>query len=189
MIVHCDQDYLNEKELSNGVKLVVNTTIESVEHINRIATVKAAPEGTVLQTGDEVIIHHNILRKRNGTAGQLVNSDFLLDEDTYYVPLDMIFAYRRSGQTWEAVAPFFFAKPIEKQEEVSKSGIIVDLGMDKYVSREATVKYLNEELREWGVEEGDVVGYDKNQEYKFEIDGELLYRVKMQKLLYKRCKD
>ena len=149
-IIHCDQDYLNEKELDNGVSLVVNTTIESVAHINRVVTVKAAPEGTVIKTGGDIIIHHNILRQKNGTAGQLVQSDFLIAENTYYVPLDMIYAYRSPGEPWEAVAPFFFVKPIEEKEKKTASGLYIPT-TKKYVSREATLRYLNEELREWGL--------------------------------------
>lgn len=188
VIAECDQAYLNERELSNGVTIVTNTTIESVEHLNRIGTVKAAPRGTILQKGDQIIMHHNIVRKRANTQGDRVESDYLVDPKEYFVPLDLIFAYKRGDGDWEALAPYFFVKPIENEEKITESGIILP-ALEKYVHREAKLWFLNEELREWGLEKGDIVGYDKNQEYKFEIDGELLYRVRMPKLLYQRCKD
>lgn len=186
VIAHCDQAYLNERELSNGVRIVTNTSIESVEHLNRIGTVKAAPKGTVLKEGDEIIMHHNIVRKRARTAGDRIDSDYLVGPKEYFVPLDLIFAYRRDGGDWEALEPFFFVKPIRTEEKVLNSGIIIP-NLKKYVSREAELWFLNRELREWGLKKGDIVGYDKNQEYKFEIDGEELYRVRMPKLLYKKC--
>lgn len=189
VIVHADQPYNNEKDLGDGLKIVTNTTIESVAHINRVATVKAAPGNTLLKTGDEVIVHHNIFRHKNDTQGERRKSDFFIKDKEYFVPLDMVFAYRRDKGEWEALAPYFFVKPIEKEIEKTDSGIYLESGLQKYVHREAEVRFSNKQLREeWGVQEGDVVGYGKNQEYEFEIDGEMLYRVRMPKLLYKKCK-
>ena len=187
-IVQCEQAYLNERELSGGVRIVTNTTVESVSHLNRIGKVLTAPEDTVLEEGMEVIMHHNIVRKRNDTAGERIDSDYALGRNQYYVPLDLIFAYRHPGEEWEALAPYCFLRPIENEEKVTPAGIILP-PMEKYVNQEAEAWILNKELREWGVEKGDIVGYGENQEYEFEIDGQTLYRVRMPKLLYKRCKD
>jgi co-chaperonin GroES (HSP10) len=180
---------LNEVELSNGTTLVVNTTIESAEHINRIGTVEAAPKTAPFKAGDEVIVHHNVFRKKNGYEGVRLESDYYLEPNLYYVTKDLIFAYKSPGGSWEALEPYFFVKPIEREIKKTSSGIFLESGKEKYVHQEASLRYLNKELREWGLKEGDVVGYGKNQEYKFNIDGELLYRVRMPMLLYKRCKD
>jgi len=186
VIVHADQEYNNEKELEGGVKLVTNISIESVTHVNRLAKVKAAPKQTILKAGDEIIVHHNIFRQKNDVKGDRRKSDFYLGPKEYFVPLDMIFAYRRDGGEWEALAPYFFVKPIEEEEKITDAGIILP-PMEKYVHREAVVRFSNKQLREeWDVHPGDVVGYGKNQEYEFDIEGELLYRVRMPVLLYKR---
>jgi co-chaperonin GroES (HSP10) len=187
VIVEAEKAYHNEKEVAKGISLVTNTNIESVAHMNRVATVKSAPEGTILEPGDMVICHHNIFREKRDTEGTRIRSEFFIDHGLYYVPPDMIFAYRRGDSEWKALAPYFFVKPIEKEVEKTESGIILDLAMEKYVTGEATVRYSNKQLEEeWDVHQGDVVGYGKNQEYEFEIDGETLYRVRMPKLLYKR---
>ena len=190
VIVHAEQAYNNERELSDGTKIVTNTTIESVAHINRLAEVKATPKQTILEPGDQVIVHHNVFRHKNDVRGERQESDYYLGPKEYFVPLDLIFAYKRDDSEWEALAPYFFVKPIEAEIEKTKSGIYLSSGIEKYVHREAEVKYSNRVLREeWDVHEGDVVGYGKNQEYEFEIDNELLYRVRMPVLLYKKCKD
>lgn len=189
IIVEAPDAYHNEKKIAKGVNIVVNTNIEDVEFVNRIATVKAAPEGTILEPGDLVICHHNVFRHRRDTVGERIKSDFFIDRGEYFVPPDMIFAYKRGDSEWEALAPYFFVKPIENEEKVTEAGIYL-LPPEKYKVGEAIVRYSNKQLREeWDVHEGDTVGYGKNQEYKFEIDGELLYRVRMPKLLYKTCKD
>ena len=73
VIVETDSAYNNEKKITEDISIVVNTTIESVEHINRKGKVIASPSFTILKEGDEVILHHNIFRLRNGVKGEKVS--------------------------------------------------------------------------------------------------------------------
>jgi co-chaperonin GroES (HSP10) len=185
LIVKAGNEYNNEVELSTGHKIVVNSTIESVEHINREVEVLAAPEFTKLKKGDKVIIHHNILRRKNDIKGEEIKSQFHFKDDTYYVPLTEVFAFKRDGQ-WESLDPFCFIKPIPlKDKEVG--GILVrkedQEGHKGRVHRVGTVRFPNQEMKDMGLKEGDTIHFEKDSEYEFKIDGELLYRMKTSDIL------
>lgn len=186
MIVEVDSAYNNEKKIGD-VSLVVNSTIESVEHINRIAKVVASPEFTPIKAGDEVIIHHNICRLRNGIKGIMVQSDFHIENNLYFVPLTEVFMYKPVGGEWTALAPFCFIQPIK--DETKKIGsIIVQNSGDTFegnIDKQGVVKYTNPELQEYGINVGDHICFSEDSQYKFNIDGEILYRMKTSDILGK----
>ena len=45
-----------------------------------------------------------------------------------------------------------------------------------------TMKYVNKELKDLGVNVGDKVCYKPDTEYEFEVDGEKLYRIMSQSI-------
>lgn len=182
VIIEAEQAYNNEIEISNGNTLVVNTTIESIEHINRIGKVIDAPEFTILEKGDEVIVHHNIMRLRNGVHGVQVESNFHIEDNKYFVPLTEVFMYRRNGGEWKAIDPFCFVKPI-KQDKKEKIGSLLlpensTEGTHKgMVKNQGIMMYPNKELEELGVVKGTRVIFSDYSEYEFMIDGELFYKM------------
>ena len=95
LIVELDKAYENEVEVSTGEKVIVNSTIEDVSFINRKARVVSAPEFTILQKGDEVIVHHNIFRLRNDVKGVVAPSNYDIGDNKYIVPLTEVFMYKR----------------------------------------------------------------------------------------------
>lgn len=186
VIVESKQDYNNEVELA-GKKIVVNTTIESVSNINREATVISTPKGTILQEGDTVILHHNIMRRKNNTAGKEVRSNFYLKDNKYFVPLTEVFAYKRGEDSWKAIDPFCFVEPI-KLEKKEVSGILIreedQGGFKNRVNGEGILKYINKELEEVeGLSIGDRVVFTPFSEHEFEIDGQVLYKMKTSDIL------
>jgi Co-chaperonin GroES (HSP10) len=186
MIVEVESAYNNEKKLGD-VSIVVNSTIESVEHINRIARVIASPEFTPIKAGDEIIIHHNICRLRNGIKGQVTQSDYHIEDNKYFVPLMEIFAYKPVGGEWTALAPFCFVEPIK--DETKKIGsIIVQNSGDVHkgmLTKQGIIKYTNPELEEYGIKEDDHIAFSEDSEYEFVIDGKTYYRMKTNDILGK----
>lgn len=178
VIVEADSAYNNETE--SGI--VVNTSIEDVSRINRIAKVIEAPEFTILEKGDEIIVHHNIFRLRNDMKGEVVQSNFFLEENKYFVPLTEIFMYRRKGGDWNAIAPYCFVKPIKK-EKVEKIGSVFLPQLEDKTTHKGMIKntgimsYPNDSLSELGVKKGDKIIFSKNSEYEFDIEGELYYKM------------
>ena len=60
LIVELDEAYENEVEVSTGDSVIVNSTIEDISHVKRIATVIEAPDFTILKKGDKVIVHQRV---------------------------------------------------------------------------------------------------------------------------------
>lgn len=188
IIIKSEQSYNNEKKLENGKKLIVNTTIESVEHINRIGEVVEAPDFTILKKGDKVIVHHNIMRLRNGINGQKVKSNFYIEDNKYFVPLTEVFMYKREGD-WTAINPYCFVKPIKKEIEEGKRGSILlpennEEGTYKGMLKNMGILiYGNEELKKINVKKGTQVIFSCHSEYEFIIDNKLLYRMRTQDII------
>lgn len=158
--------------------IIINDSIETVSSINREVEVVTYPEGVSLKQGDLLIVHHNILRKKYDIKGNIINSNFWIKDDLYYVPLTEIFMIKR-GDIWRAFTPFVFVKPIIQEVNI--------LSFDQTRSTEHTgvIKYSNEDLINNNIKEGDVVGFNKNSEYQFNIDGEILYKMTTPDILLK----
>ena len=178
VIVELKDAYSNEEEISTGDSFIVNSTIEDVNYVNRVAEVLVAPDFTVLQKGDEVITHHNIFRLRNDVNGNIAQSNYHLDRDRYFIPLTELFMYRRDGSDWVALEPYCFVKPIEQKKEDT----FFDLSLedDSYKGRlhkHGIMSYPNKGLIEQGIEVGDTIIFSDYSEYEFKVEGELYYKM------------
>jgi co-chaperonin GroES (HSP10) len=180
IIVEIDEAYKNEID-----GIIVNSTIESVAHINRIAKVVEAPSFTILRKGDDVVVHHNMFRLRNGMRGQRVQSDYHIEDNKYFIPFTEVYMYRRGGE-WNAIRPFVFLKPVDFEEEVSNGFTITKTDSNSHKGKKklrGIVKYLNDELEAQGVKVGDEVLFSYFSEYEFNIDGETLYKMSTKDIL------
>jgi hypothetical protein len=188
LVVEVDEQYANEVSLKNGSSLVVNTTIESVEHINRIGKVVKSPDFVIIEEGDEVLVHHNIFRKRNSQKGNEVQSDYFIKDNLFFVPLDEVFMYKRCGQ-WESLDPYCFVRPVKDDSEVleADSDLLLpsnfEVGYKGYKENIGEIVYPNKELSSMGLSKGDLVSFTDDSEYEFEVDGEILYRMKTSDVL------
>ena len=172
ILVELEDAYDNEE---SGV--IVNTTIEEVKYVNRIARVVAVPKGIVVSKGDYIIAHHNIFRLRNDHKGNVVDSSFLINGNLYKVPLTEVFMYKQD-KDWIALDPYCFVEPIKdvvegdgfniNSHEITHKGNIRNLGV---------MKYANLGLREQGVKSGDIVLFKNDSEYEFTVDGKVLYKM------------
>lgn len=187
IIVEVESDYNNEKKITDDISIVVNTTIESVEHINRKAKVISAPDFTILKSGDEVIIHHNICRLRNGVKGKMVNSDFWIEDKKYFVPLTEVFMYKRGNNDWKAIAPYCFVEPIEHEDNSNSLIKLIDTsethkGMIRNIG---FMRYSNQILNNYNINDGDLIAFSDNSEYEFIIDNKLYYKMSVKDILGK----
>lgn len=179
VIVEISNLYNNTKE-----GIIVNDSIENVENINRVATVISAPDYTILKSGDKVIAHHNIFRKKYDVVGKQINSNFWIEDNKYFIPLSEIFMYKRDEE-WEAINPFCFVQPIEEgKQEIIGFSITEDLykGM---VQHKGIILYSNPELIEKGIKKGDKILFSKNSQYEFNVDGVLCYKMSSKDILGK----
>jgi hypothetical protein len=148
----------------DGNELLLNTELQNHEYTNRIGKVVDTPlvGETVVEQGDEIIVHHNVFRRFRDIKGKEKNSKNFIEEDLYTVQPDQVYAYKRNGK-WKALDGFCFVKPLKSKEMFS---------LDKERPLIGIVKYGND-----FIDNGTLVGFRPGMEYEFVIEGQRLYRV------------
>ena len=182
LIVELDEAYDNEVKVSSGDSVIVNSTIENVSYINRVATVVAAPEYTILKAGDKVVCHHNIFRLRNDTKGKKVPSNYNIEDNQYFVPLTEVFMYKRDSD-WIAINPYCFVKPIEAVVNNLQFDLTTEESYKGRLDKKGILSFINKDMEAQGMKQGEMVLFSKNSEYEFTIDGELYYKMSTKDIL------
>lgn len=171
-LVTPDGERYNNVKKIEGKEIIVNTTMDETDfkHTNRVGIVTGCPrrEG-ILKEGDKVIVHHNSFRKWYNVKGNLKDSANFIKEGTFSIGVDQIFAYDR-GDGWVSLEDFCFIKPIDKDTD-----FLYDT--DKYQAKMGIVKITNPILEEQGVSVGDKIFFGGQAEYRFDIDGETLWKM------------
>ncbi len=166
--------YINELEIGD-VKLVVNTSIEEADDVQRIGVVFSLPihyKGDLL-IGDEVVVHHNVFRTTLTDQGIPMQSTFHFMDDMYFVDNDMIFL-RISKGVISSYNDNVFVTPIV--EETLWEG-------QKLVERQGIIAISNDKLRSQGIVENSKIVFRKFCEYKFNIFGMELYKMSDKRIL------
>ena len=161
--------YNNKKNIGNE-ELILNASVEDHKFVNRNGIVLTLPivnENEYLQIGDEVIVHHNVFRRYYDVRGNEKNSSSYFEEDKYFCYYDQIFLYKRNGK-WYTPPGYCFVKPIHSQN---------NLDIDKEEPLTGVLKHVGSDLRDFGLDNDDLIGFTPNSEYEFIIEGERLYRV------------
>ena len=168
--------YNNELKV-NDKKLIINSSISSHKFVNRKAEIVAVPLAfeTDLKKGDKVIVHHNLFRRYYNQKGKSVNSGKYFKDNMYFASEDQIYM-KQVDKDWKTVKNYCFVKPVVNKSESSLSKLKDCVGI---------VKYGNNVLEALKINEGDLVGFKKNREFEFLIDGELLYCMESNDILIK----
>jgi hypothetical protein len=155
--------YNNTKKVGDS-ELILNTEIFNHQYVNREAIVISTPiiGDTDIQSGDTVIVHHNVFRRWHNVKGIEKNSRAYFNEDTYFINNDQIFLYKRNNE-WIAPKGYCFIKPLKAIDQFN---------IDREKPLQGIVKYSD-----GIVDVGDLVGYRPKTESEFIVDGERLYRV------------
>ena len=155
--------YNNKKKIGDS-ELILNTEIFNHQYVNREAVVVSTPIAghTEIESGDTVIVHHNVFRRWHNVKGVEKNSKSFFNEDTYFINDDQIFLYKRDDK-WIAPKGYCFVMPLKAQNPFN-------IDMEKPL--QGIVKYSD-----GTVKVNDLVGFRPSSEYEFIVDGERLYRV------------
>lgn len=163
-----DQRYNNKKKVGDS-ELILNTEMQNHQYVSRNGIVVQTPINvkTGISIGDEVILHHNVFRRFYDVRGEEKNSYSFFNEDEYFVDPEQIYMYKKNG-VWKPVDGYCFVKPLINKDELNTSSRQDLTGV---------VKYVDNTLKKNGIKLNDLVGFTKDSEYEFVIDGDLLYRV------------
>lgn len=161
------------KRYNNTVKvgekeLIINTEMVNHLYVNRKAVVLSTPlisDGSGIEAGDTVLVHHNLFRRFRDVYGKEKNSRAYFSEDKYLAPIDQIYMVDK-GNGWESLNGFVFVQPVKETHWLGSEVEAPLLGI---------VAYPDNSFDE--VKKGDLVGFEPSSEYEFILEGKKLYRV------------
>lgn len=159
----------NNTETVAGKDLIVNTSIEHAKYVNRMGVVVATPPTAEISVGDIVVVHHNVFRTYLNMKGIKTKSREYFMDDKYLVSEEKIYLYNHEGK-WRCPKKYCFIKPLDYEQE----GLIYrnDIKEKPHVGE---IKFI----KNYKFKRGETVGFTKNSEYEFNIDGEKLYRMRV----------
>ena len=172
------KEYSNDINIG-GVKLILNTKIESFKFVNNLAVVVSIPLAykTRVNVGDIIVIHHNVFRTFYDIKGKKKKSRSWFKEDLYFCSLDQVYLYKdKKDDDFKSINNRCFIKPLKSKRKFS---------VDKEQKLIGILKIGNSSLEAAGVSEGDLVGYTPYGEYDFIINDERLYCMKSNDIVIK----
>jgi hypothetical protein len=87
----------------------------------------------------------------------------------YLVSSNKIYLVKKNNN-WVSFDDYCFVSPKDEEN--------MEVSLGAYELHKGTVKYTNDNLISQGLTDGMEIGYTKDSEYEFEIDGEMLYRMR-----------
>lgn len=148
--------------------IIMSASTEDARYTNRYAEVIETPIGYEgdIKIGDTIITHHNVFRSINNMLGKEELSAMHIDGDNYFVDESMIYMYKDTE--WHACYPFIFVKPVEKIQ-----GFL--LSTEHYEKQHGVVKFAPTDT----VPIDQYIVFSPDSEYEFDVEGEMLYRMKL----------
>lgn len=165
----------NEQYVNKIGNLIVNTSIEEAENVQRIGEVINVPfdyQGFI-QKGDLVVVQHNVFRITFDDWGVPRQSDNHIVENLFGVSPDIIYAVIRDGKIMSS-DNYIFVEPIVEE----------DFWLGKQtLKNQGFAKYVNPTMEAQGVLEGVRIAFGSFSDYLFEIFGEKLYLMRNKKVM------
>jgi hypothetical protein len=157
--------------------LITNTKVEDHRSVSKRATVVSIPLSmrTDIKPGDSVIVHHNVFRRFYDVRGNEKNSGSYFKDDMYFCDVAQIYMYKKENN-WCTNLEYCFVSPIEE---------ISDFSLEKEQKHIGILKYGNKSLEALKIAPGDLVGFTKNSEFEFVVDGKRMYCMKSNDIVIK----
>ena len=168
--------YDNQIKIGNK-SLITNTKVEDHRSVSKKATVVSVPLSikTDIKPGDSVIVHHNVFRRFYDVRGNEKNSGSYFKEDMYFCDIAQIYMYKKNNN-WSTNLEYCFVSPIEETS---------DFSLEKEQKHIGILKYGNKSLEALKITPGDLVGFTKNSEFEFVVDGKRMYCMKSNDIVIK----
>ena len=165
----------NEQYINQIGNLIVNTSIEEAQDVQRIGVVESLPFGYsgFIQKCDLVVVQHNVFRITFDDRGFPRQSDNFIKDNLFGVTPDIIYAVIRDGKIMSS-DDYIFVEPIVEE----------DFWLGKQtVKNQGFAKYVNPTMEAQGVTKGVRIAFGSFSEYLFEIFGERLYLMRNKKVM------
>jgi co-chaperonin GroES (HSP10) len=148
---------------------------------NKINTINRDRERNIfnekISVGDIVFFHHYAAHEDN-----LISYNGI---DYYFQNYEDLYAVIRNDKIIP-LEDWIFVRPLEEtDDDISIGGLLIKPNKDIHV-RNGQIAYINDYYsKQINVNEGDNIVFEHNSNYPIEINGEMLYRTKVFKVLSK----
>ena len=122
-----------------------------------------------------MIVHHNVFRRFYDVRGNEKNSGSYFKDDMYFCDVAQIYMYKKKNN-WCTNLEYCFVSPIEETS---------DFSLEKEQKHIGILKYGNKSLEALKIAPGDLVGFTKNSEFEFVVDGKRMYCMKSNDIVIK----
>lgn len=165
-----DRRYNNTKEIA-GLEIIISTSEEDHRFSNRYAEVIETPLGYTgdIRPGDILLVHHNVFKFYNDMKGRRKSGKSFFKDNYFFIEPEQFFMYKRDDK-WYSYDRYCFIRPIP----------VIDSYIFKPFKEEplmGEMVYPNKYLMSKGVNAGDIVCFEPETEYEFDVDGEKMYRL------------
>ena len=163
--------------LLNGKELYLNPTYNPEFNARQHGVVYAVSDNVKnVKVGDKIYCHHFLITKTNRV-------NFIEDKLIYKIQEPMVYAVVRNKKVIMLNNWVFVEQVIEDEDKCkTESGIWIKPDQEDE-ELHGILKYSNRELIEQGANIGDRVIFSENSEYKMEIEGEDLMRMRNEDVL------
>jgi co-chaperonin GroES (HSP10) len=184
-IVFIEKRFNDTVTLSNGHELYVDTKFNEFKHrVNEgvIVNVPYKYDGGA-KKGDTLYFHHLVVIN-DGQILADIKDHYLVKYQKKETINSQCIAYKCS-ETGD-IHPMSGWAVLEAvhEEPKLKSDIIELVVLEEPLPTKGSVAFLSQELEDLGLKVGDHVGFRKNMDYRFKIDGKEYYRTRTEDLLY-----
>lgn len=175
-IIKLDKPLNETFKTENGTELFAHADFSVDRLSNRIAKVIATPLyfDSPIQKGYEVMIEPTILYKQI-YKGIKQDYNHFIDKDNmlFKVTPNMIILYRKDeNDGWKGHLKNLMVEQIPEDEPVIKTSLLLPkMSEQKFKKGRAKALYVNEEIKEWGVNEGDELVINPNGGVNFWLNG------------------
>ena len=139
---------------------------------------------TGAKPGDTLIFHHHVTMNKSLDIG---DDNYISVYDDVNGAQSASIAYR-SKDTGELhmLCDWLFVLPVdEPEDDVEENGIVTKIAAYKKKRDVAEVYTPHQDLLDQGVNPGDIIGFDKNSDYKIKLDnGDIVYRMRVDDISY-----
>jgi hypothetical protein len=165
----------NEQYVNQIGGLIVNTSIEEAEDVQRIGEVISIPFGYkgFIKIGDLVVVQHNVFRITFNDQGVPMQSDNHILDNKFGVTADIIYMVIRNGEKMSS-DNYIFVEPIVEDDFWTGKNTLKNEGI---------ARYINPKIESQGVSKGSRISFGNYGNYLFEIFGEKLYMIRNKKIM------
>ena len=185
-VVRIDERTKETIKTESGLELYIDTKFNEFKHRTTEGEVVAVPHKyeTGVEPGDTLYFHHLVvINEGQPLTGEDKNYTVKYSPDITINNQAIAYKSKRTSEV-KTLAGWSLLEP-DKKDDPGPEGTIKVVTFKEDPVLTGIVSFDSPELRELGVKKGDVVGFQKNMDYRIVIDGKEYYRIPYERLLYR----